>query len=80
MEIHLWEYNAALKAEETGPPALICPETIKSQASRATVNLPRLREFDVDDDDDGSDAEEEIPEKIWVTIGLSRVCRIMISL
>ncbi len=42
------------------------------------MNLPRLRELDDDDDegedeDNGADAGDEVPEKIWITIGLSRV-------
>ncbi len=79
MEIRLWEYNTELDPEEAGPPSLIHPEAVKCQASRATVNLPRLRELNDNDDDsegegeDGDDGTDEVPEKIWITIGLSRV-------
>ena len=56
--------------EVDAPPSLIYPEAIKSQACRATVDIPRSSDHD-SDDDEGDD--DDVPEKMWVTIGLSRV-------
>ncbi len=71
LEINLWEFNThVLPDDDSGIPPLIHPEAIKSQACRATVDVPRLG---ADNDDDDDSDEDEVPEKMWVTIGLSRV-------
>ena len=66
LEVHFWHFDKYLSKEEPGPPNLIKPSSIISQACRVAILLP------------GGDASDEQPTeanrtKIWVTIGLSRV-------
>lgn len=72
LEVFFWKYNDFLRRNEPGPPVLITPDLIKSQAARATVltRPPRLS----DEDEDEHDARH-----LWVTIGLSRVCIILMD-
>ncbi len=78
LEVSFWEYNRFLQPDEDGPPALIPPSIIKSQASRLTVILPWDRITVEDQDPDEAQAEDDSEDtepvgdkrKAWVTIGL----------
>ncbi|THH06302.1 hypothetical protein EW145_g4183 [Phellinidium pouzarii] len=61
-----WEYNNYLRVGDEGPPPLVPPSLVKSQAARATVNLHDARLSDTDADTD------DLSQIAWVTTGLSR--------
>lgn len=71
LEVFFWEYNNYQRVGDEGPPPLIPPSLIKSQAARATVNLRDARLSDTDADTDDSS------HLAWVTTGLSRVSKIV---
>lgn len=65
-----WEYNEYLGPDEESPLLFVSPSSILSQASRLTVKRPVERE----DDNEESEDEDVLPELMWVTCGLTKVC------
>ncbi|KAL5521122.1 hypothetical protein ACEPAG_9044 [Sanghuangporus baumii] len=65
LEVKFWEFNTFLTGE--GPPAIIPPSLVKSQACRVTVNLPQVLlrkpppapENEEDEEDEEDDEDEE---------------------
>ena len=88
LEVKFWAYNDYLRPGEEGPPQLIPPSLVKSQACRLAIHLPRAQsaseEPEEDDDNVNVGTAElqavELGEQdemgatlVWATIGLSRV-------
>ena len=72
LEVNFWHFDKYLSEEDEGPPGLIKPSSIISQACRLPILLP------------GGTAPEEQPTednrtKVWVTIGLTRVSTVSVS-
>lgn len=88
LEVKFWAYNDYLRFGEEGPPQLIPPSLVKSQACRLAIHLPHAQSAseDPEGDDDNVNvgmAEVQATESgeqdeagntlVWATIGLSRV-------
>ena len=68
LEVGFFEFDSYLDSNTAGPPALILPEQVLSQACRVRILHREPRETaDIEEMDD------EEPRKIWVTIGLTKV-------
>lgn len=65
-----------------GPPFLVKIDSILSQACRLTVSIRDKRTDDVVSDDEDDErpqkrariAASKVVQKVWLTIGLTRVC------
>ena len=68
LEVGFFKFNSFLDPSMSGPPALIPPEDIDSQACRVRIiyRPPRAS----DEEEDGDNAQFIY---VWATIGLSKV-------
>lgn len=82
LEVSLWEHETFMEPNtDGGPPTIIAPSVIFSQACRITLTLVRPRDpgaiNDLDSDlEDNSEEEGDYTVQgspIWATIGLTRV-------
>ena len=75
LEVGFFKFNAFLDPSTKGPPALITPEDVISQACRVRIMYrpPRIT-------DDVRDEEGTQVIWVWVTVGLSRVSRLHLRL
>lgn len=68
LEVRLFEFDSYLDMALEGPPSLLSPTDVLSQASRIRLNYRPPR-----DSDDGAIEDEPEPIKIWATVGLTKV-------
>ena len=76
LEIRFWRFNEYLDARTQGPPAIIPVLLVQSQAARVPIRkYPVHASKVVYDEDHGSYLRRRgAPDRIWATIGLTRVC------
>lgn len=68
LEVLFWQHGAYLDPDaDGGPPFFIPQKWIMSQVCRLTINLPKRRNGNEEDN------EDEPRELLWATTGLARV-------